>query len=109
MDPLQIGATLSCKYRIDHLSQEIDGVLLYEATDTEKGRAVCVQIIRREALANPDAFARFQSGAHDPNVVDFGTTSGLPYYVTAEREDIPIYVDDEDDDITLELQTRAAI
>ena len=109
MDPLQIGATLSCKYRIDHLSHEIDGVLLYEATDTEKGRTVCVQIIRREALANADAFARFQSGAHDPNVVDFGTTGGLPFYVTTEHADIPIYLDYEEDEITLELQPRAAL
>ena len=111
MEPVQIGAILSCKYRIDRLCQEIGGVLLYEATDTEHARVVCVKVIRREALANPDAFARFQSGAHDPSVIDFGIVGGLPFYVTTQRDDVPIELDEDDyeeEDITLEHQTREA-
>lgn len=102
MGPLTIGAILSCKYRIDRLSHEIGGVLFYDATDTERARSVCVKIVRREVLANADAFAPFQSGAHDPSVIDFGIASGLPFYVTTE-------CDVEEDEVTINRQMRVAI
>ena len=108
MEPLKLGTMLSQKYRIDRLAHEGPGVHVYEATDTVGNRAVRVKIIGREALAHPDAFARFQSGAHDPGVIDFGNVAGLPFYVT-ELSLVLLDDDDDDDAVTLELQTRAAI
>jgi hypothetical protein len=83
--PLQVGATLSRKYRIERLLAESGGVILYEATDTARSQRVWIKILQRDALENADALARFQREAGGAKVLDVGKNDdGLPYMVATE-------------------------
>jgi hypothetical protein len=84
MGPLQLGMTLLQKYRIERFRLESHGVFLYEATDTAHARRVCIKVLRREFLANTEAFDRFQDEMHGASVIDIGTDRGLPYLVATQ-------------------------
>jgi hypothetical protein len=83
--PLQVGATLSQKYKIVRLLAESGGVVLYEGTDTARSQRVWIKILQREALNDPDALERFQREAGGAKVLDVGKNpAGLPYMVATE-------------------------
>ena len=85
MGPLQLGTTLSQKYKIVRLLAESGGVVLYEATDTARAKRVWIKIMQREALNNATALARFQREAAGAKVLDVGKNdAGLPYMVATE-------------------------
>ena len=83
--PLQVGTTLSQKYKIERLLAESGGAVLYEATDTSRKQRVWIKIMQRESLANAAAMARFQREAAGSKVLDVGKNdAGLPYMVATE-------------------------
>jgi hypothetical protein len=83
--PLQVGTTLSQKYKIERLLAESGGTVLYEATDTARKQRVWIKIMQRESLANAAAMARFQREAAGAKVLDVGKNdAGLPYMVATE-------------------------
>jgi hypothetical protein len=83
--PLQVGTTLSQKYKIERLLAESGGSVLYEATDTARKQRVWIKIMQRESLANAAAMARFQREAAGSKVLDVGKNdAGLPYMVATE-------------------------
>jgi hypothetical protein len=83
--PLQVGATLSQKYKIERLLAESGGAVLYEATDTARQQRVWIKIMQRESLGNAAAMARFQREAAGAKVLDVGKNdAGLPYMVATE-------------------------
>jgi hypothetical protein len=83
--PLQVGATLSQKYKIERLLAESGGAVLYEATDTARKQRVWIKIMQRESLGNAAAMARFQREAAGSKVLDVGKNdAGLPYMVATE-------------------------
>ncbi len=85
MGPLQVGATLSQKYKIVRLLAESGGVVLYEGTDTARSQRVWIKILQRESLNDPDALERFQREAGGAKVLDVGKNpAGLPYMVATE-------------------------
>ncbi len=85
MGPLQVGATLSQKYKIERLLAESGGAVLYEATDTARQQRVWIKIMQRESLGNAAAMARFQREAAGAKVLDVGKNdAGLPYMVATE-------------------------
>ena len=85
MGPLQVGTTLSQKYKIERLLAESGGAVLYEATDTSRKQRVWIKILQRESLANAAAMARFQREAAGAKVLDVGKNdAGLPYMVATE-------------------------
>ena len=87
MGPLQLGMTLSQKYRVDRLLAESSGVVLYEAMDIARAQRVWIKILQREFLMNADALERFQVEASGAGVLDVGKSSdGLPYLVATEFE-----------------------
>ena len=87
--PLRLGTTLANRYRIDRLLREEGGVALYEATDTFHACLVGVKIIQRETFGDPIAFDRFKLEAWDDAAVDFGSSAGLPYFITMDWERRP--------------------
>ena len=85
MGPLQVGTTLSRKYKIERLLAESGGAVLYEATDTSRAQRVWIKIMQRESLGNAVAMARFQREAAGSKVLDVGKNdAGLPYMVATE-------------------------
>jgi hypothetical protein len=83
--PLQVGTTLSQKYKIERLLAESGGTVLYEATDTARKQRVWIKIMQQESLANAAAMAKFQREAAGAKVLDVGKNdAGLPYMVATE-------------------------
>lgn len=64
-------------------------MLLYEGADASRLRRVCVKVLDRAAGNDAVRCARFHDEAHGANVIDIGTTEGLPYFVTTECELAP--------------------
>jgi hypothetical protein len=90
VDPLQIGAVLSSRYRVDRFVGERNGVMLYEANDAKRSCTVGIKIIRHERMVVGDlAFDEFKLAAWEPSVVDYGSIGGVPFFVTVEWDRRP--------------------
>jgi serine/threonine-protein kinase len=95
-EPVQIGAVLDGRYRIDAVIGSGGMGRVYRAEHVGIGRPVAIKVLHTEINRNHEATTRFQrealaSGRLDhPNIVavtDFGVLEGVGYYLVMEALD----------------------